>query len=53
MKVADDGAGFHPELVDRPGGGLDTMRRRAETVGGTTTVRSDPGMGTTLTAYVP
>jgi signal transduction histidine kinase len=53
LKIVDDGAGFHPELVDRPGGGLDMIRRRAEGLGGTTTVRSDPGSGTTVTAYIP
>jgi signal transduction histidine kinase len=53
LKVSDDGSGFHPELVDRPGGGLDWMLRRAEGLGGTTTVKSDPGIGSMLTAYVP
>ncbi|MFI1992188.1 sensor histidine kinase [Actinoplanes sp. NPDC020271] len=49
--VRDDGCGFDPA---GPGGfGLSGMRQRAEQVGGTLTVRSDPETGTTIELEVP
>ena len=44
-------AGFDPAAAD--GYGLRGMRARAEQVAGTLTVRSAPGLGTTLTLELP
>lgn len=54
VSVADDGVGFDPEAV-RPSAesdsfGLDVMRGRVRAVGGTLSVDSRPGAGTTVTA---
>lgn len=55
LTVTDDGAGF--DLVRArtagAGGGLVNMADRLDTVGGTVTVGSLPGSGTTVTALVP
>jgi signal transduction histidine kinase len=57
LTVTDDGAGFDPTRPtdgDGPRGyGLRGMRARAEQVGGTLTIRSAPGLGTTLTLELP
>ena len=58
LSVADDGGGFDPERLSNGGGpkpnlGLRHMRERAEALGGTLTVRSVPGRGTTILAVVP
>jgi signal transduction histidine kinase len=53
LEVADNGPGFAPATA-RPGGlGLASMRDRASSVGGTLTVRSAPGAGTTVRLTVP
>ncbi|MER7335235.1 MULTISPECIES: sensor histidine kinase [unclassified Micromonospora] len=52
LAVADDGRGFDPGAVAGRGDGgfgLAAMRARAEELGGTLTVESTPGRGTTLT----
>lgn len=54
VDIVDDGRGFEPSAV-RPSGesgsfGLDVMRARARAVGGTLTVDSRPGQGTTVRA---
>ncbi|GAA2695819.1 sensor histidine kinase [Actinoplanes palleronii] len=49
--VRDDGCGFDAGAVG--GFGLRGMRARAEQVGGTLTVRSDPDTGTTVELEVP
>jgi signal transduction histidine kinase/ligand-binding sensor domain-containing protein len=48
--VQDDGQGFDPAAPRDGGGhhGLGNMRRRAEAAGGTLTVESAPGKGTTV-----
>jgi signal transduction histidine kinase/ligand-binding sensor domain-containing protein len=47
LEVADDGSGFDVGTVDSGGGiGLDSMRERAEQVGGVLTIHSAPGEGT-------
>lgn len=48
--VSDDGPGF---TTTDPQGGLVNLVRRAATVGGSVTVRSHPGVGTTVTGSVP
>lgn len=50
--VADDGHGFHPSTI-RSEGGLFNLHDRAAAIGGSVTVRSRPGAGTTVTATVP
>ncbi|MCX7624137.1 MAG: GAF domain-containing sensor histidine kinase [Thermomicrobium sp.] len=56
LTVQDDGIGFDPRGLERaqyPRFGLATMRERAEAVGGTLLVESQPGRGTTVTARFP
>jgi PAS domain S-box-containing protein len=56
VTVEDDGRGFAPETVrtTRPGHfGLDTMRERAEAVGGKLEIDSAPGRGTRIIATLP
>jgi signal transduction histidine kinase len=52
LKVADDGRGF-ASATTTTGSGLANMRDRIESVGGTLTIESLPGRGTTLIARVP
>jgi signal transduction histidine kinase len=52
LTVADDGAGFDPELITG-GYGLRGMRDRVAQVGGTIHVTSAPGTGTQVCAEVP
>jgi len=52
VTVTDDGAGFDPETTSK-GTGLQGMSDRLDTVGGTMTVDSAPGRGTTITGRVP
>jgi len=55
--VADEGRGFDPSLFEGSDDmrhlGLRTMRERAESVGGTLTVNSQPGHGTRLVLELP
>ncbi|MFF5538306.1 GAF domain-containing sensor histidine kinase [Streptomyces cinerochromogenes] len=55
LRVTDDGSGFDPTAVRRAGRhlGLVSMRDRASGVGGTLTVESAPGKGTTIEMEVP
>jgi signal transduction histidine kinase len=56
VTVEDDGRGFAPEMMraTRPGHfGLDTMRERAEAVGGKVEIDSAPGRGTRIVATLP
>jgi len=55
VTVVDDGGGFDPAHAVRAGGGagLANMRDRLDAVGGTLTVASSSGAGTTVTAEVP
>ena len=51
LEVTDDGSGFVP---GGPGGlGLASMRGRAASAGGTLTIRSVPGAGTTVRLAIP
>lgn len=56
IRVQDDGRGFDPGEVARPGRtsfGLQSMRERAESVGGSVEVASRPGEGTQVTIRFP
>ncbi|WBO67214.1 GAF domain-containing sensor histidine kinase [Streptomyces camelliae] len=55
LRVSDDGRGFDPKAVRHAGRhlGLVSMRDRASGVGGTLTVESVPGKGTTIEMEVP
>jgi signal transduction histidine kinase len=55
LTIMDDGAGFDPgsALAAQAGAGLLNMRDRLDAVGGTVTIGSLPGLGTTVTAVVP
>lgn len=56
IEVADDGQGFEPGLEARTGWprfGLQTMRERAQAVGGHFEVESEPGTGTRVTVTLP
>jgi signal transduction histidine kinase len=53
ISVVDDGRGLaDPGATDRAGFGLRTMRERAERLGGSCTVATGPGGGTTVTVAV-
>jgi signal transduction histidine kinase len=52
LEVTDDGVGFNPALVNG-GYGLRGMRGRVAEAGGTVTVRSAPGEGTSVQVEVP
>jgi signal transduction histidine kinase len=52
LEVSDDGIGFDPVLIDG-GYGLRGMRGRVAEAGGTVTVRSEPGQGTSVVVEVP
>jgi signal transduction histidine kinase len=51
LEVTDDGSGFAPGAPD--GLGFASMRGRAAAAGGTLTIRSAPGAGTTIKLAVP
>lgn len=55
LHVVDDGSGFDPAATRKAGRhlGLVSMRDRASGVGGTLTVESAPGKGTTIEMEVP
>ncbi|MEU0398194.1 GAF domain-containing sensor histidine kinase [Streptomyces sp. NPDC006208] len=55
LSVTDNGRGFEPKTVRRAGRhlGLVSMRDRASGVGGTLSVESAPGKGTTIEMEVP
>jgi signal transduction histidine kinase len=55
LLVRDDGVGFDPAAVLAQGrlGGLLSIRRRAELLGGTCQLESKPGRGTRVQVWVP
>lgn len=57
VDITDDGVGFDPGSVPEPapesGFGLAAMRARVDDLGGTFTVRSTEGEGTSITAVLP
>ena len=52
LDIADDGQGFDTS-VSRRGFGLQSMRERAEELGGELTVESEPGKGTNIAVSIP
>ncbi|MBI2936427.1 MAG: sensor histidine kinase [Chloroflexi bacterium] len=56
VTIADNGQGFDPAhlpLKGWPRFGLQTMRERAEAIGGTLAVHSAPGAGATIEVHIP
>ena len=54
LTVADSGPGFDLDLLRRrPGLGIISMKERAQLIGGTLTVRSEPGANTVIEVSVP
>ncbi|WP_329370754.1 GAF domain-containing sensor histidine kinase [Streptomyces sp. NBC_00669] len=55
LRIRDDGRGFDPTAVRRAGRhlGLVSMRDRADGVGGSLSVQSEPGKGTVIEMEVP
>ena len=55
VRVQDDGDGFDPAAVETRSGhvGIAGMRERAEAAGGTLTIASAPGSGSTVEARIP
>jgi two-component system nitrate/nitrite sensor histidine kinase NarX len=47
--VCDDGRGFDPDRVPADRLGLGIMRERAQAIGATLTIESQPGRGTQIT----
>jgi signal transduction histidine kinase len=52
FEVSDDGRGFDPRAAER-GSGLQGIADRLAALGGTLTVRSAPGAGTTIAGSLP
>jgi signal transduction histidine kinase len=56
VTIQDDGRGFDPDEATRPGRmsfGLQTMRERAESSGGSLDIESEPGQGTRMIVRLP
>ena len=53
LTVSDDGVGFDPAEVDRTRLGMVSMRERTELLGGTFTITTALGRGTTVEAWFP
>ncbi len=53
LQVSDDGTGFDPAEADQRGFGLDSMRQRAAELGGSLSVESHKGQGSTIRVVIP
>jgi signal transduction histidine kinase len=53
LELRDNGGGFAANCPNRGGFGLIGMRERAEQIGGTLTITSEPGAGTGIVAVAP
>ena len=54
LKVEDNGRGFDPELASSQGGiGISNMIERAEKIGGSLSIQSEPDTGTILSVRIP
>ncbi|MET0299291.1 MAG: two-component regulator propeller domain-containing protein, partial [Flavitalea sp.] len=52
MRISDDGIGFDTTLV-QSGNGLINIRKRAQSLGGTLSIRTAPGLGTIIKLDAP
>ena len=52
LQIVDDGVGFDP-LIESEGQGLVSMRRRAQSLGGTLAVESQAARGTKIKLKIP
>ena len=49
LRIADDGHGFDPDTATRPGHqGIGNMRARAQSLGATLDITSEPGSGASV-----
>ena len=53
LQIQDDGQGFDPQLESSGGFGLISMKQRSDRLGGTFTIKSQPGHGTEIRVTVP
>ena len=53
LKIRDNGSGFHTNANAGSGLGLRTMKYRANSIGGTLRVDSEPDCGTQIECVVP
>lgn len=53
LDIVDDGVGFDAGAVEGRGFGLTSMHRRAQQLGGTLNIDSEPGQGSTINATIP
>jgi PAS domain S-box-containing protein len=53
VRVKDDGVGFDPNRPQKERFGLQTMRERIESIGGTVSIESSPNAGTTIQVNLP
>ena len=54
LKVTDTGTGFDPtQQREEPGLGMASLKERAGLLGGTVSIQSEIGRGTTVTAHLP
>ena len=53
LEIRDDGVGFDPEALLPHGYGLQGMRERAEQLGGSFNLQSEPQVGTTIIVEIP
>lgn len=53
LEVEDDGRGFDAQSAPGAGRGLGNLRARADALGGTLEIRSEPGAGTSVRIRIP
>lgn len=53
LEIIDDGCGFDPQVIPATRFGLAGMKDRVALLGGSISIQSRPGCGTTITVYVP
>ncbi len=53
LEIDDDGRGFDPAAARGSGNGLGNLEHRAESLGGTLAMKSEPGEGTTVCVTLP
>jgi LytS/YehU family sensor histidine kinase len=53
LSLCDEGVGFDPSRLEKPGLGILSMQGRARLLGGEFEIRSTPAKGTRIEAWVP